>query len=68
MLELAIAACFAASIECRDFSLLYDPQQMPLMTCVTRAQVEIVRWKETHPKWTVKRWRCGYVPKGRAEL
>ena len=38
------------------------------MMCVAGGQVEIARWKESHPEWTVVRWRCGYVPQGVAEL
>ena len=64
MLELVIAACLAnapADGSCRDFPLLYDPQEVSLMTCVTVGQAEIARWKESHPAWTVSRWRCGYL-------
>ena len=71
MLELVIAACLAnapADVPCRDFSLLYDPQQVSLMMCVAGGQVEIARWQASHPEWTVTRWRCGYVAPGVAEL
>ena len=71
MLELVIAACLAnapADVSCRDFSLLYDPQEVSLMMCVAGGQVEIASWQASHPEWTVSRWRCGYVPEGRAEL
>ena len=46
----------------------YDPREVSLMMCVAGGQIEIARWKETHPDWTVIRWRCGYVPRGVAEL
>ena len=69
MLELVIAACLATGPgECRDFSMLYDPREVPLMLCVAAGQVEIARWQESHPGWVVERWRCGYVPEGRAAL
>ena len=71
MLELVIAACLAnAPVDgsCRDFSLLYDPQDVSLMMCVAGGQVEIARWQASHPAWTVSRWRCGYVARGTAEL
>ena len=63
MLELVIAACLSTAGPCQDFSLFYDPAQVPYMVCV-RGQTEIARWKETHPDWTVVRWRCSYVPPG----
>lgn len=71
MLELVIAACLAnapADVPCRDFSLLYDPQEVSLMMCVAGGQVEIARWQATHPEWSVSRWRCGYVTRDVAEL
>ena len=61
---LVIAACLPPPGPCRDFSFLYDPQEVPLMMCVAAGQVEIARCKESHPDWTVVRWRCGYVPPG----
>jgi hypothetical protein len=68
MLELLIAACLSIAGPCRDFQLLYDPSQVPLTMCVSSGQVEIARWKETHPDWTVVRWRCGYRRPGTVDL
>jgi hypothetical protein len=68
MLDLVIAACLAISGECRDFHLLYDPRDVSLMMCVAGGQVEIVDWQQSHPSWTVKRWRCGYQAKGVVDL
>lgn len=71
MLELVIAACLANAPvygACRDFSLLYDPQEVSLMMCVAGGQVEIARWQQAHPGWNVTRWRCGYVAEGVARL
>ncbi len=28
------------------------------MQCLMRAQPEIAKWAEAHPKWNVKRWTC----------
>ena len=68
MLALVIAACLPGPGTCRDFSLLYDPQEVTLMSCITVSQAEIARWKQTHPAWTVHRWRCGYLDPGTADL
>ena len=66
MIELAILACLAAE-DCRDFSLLYDPREVSLMTCMVGSQAEIARWQESHPLWTVRRWSCGFVDERRSE-
>lgn len=60
MIVLLIAACLTEG-ECRDFSLLYDPADVSLMTCVTAGQAEVARWGESNPQWTVARWRCGFL-------
>jgi hypothetical protein len=63
MIELLIVACLAHGA-CRDFALLYDAREVSLMTCVARGQVELARWKQSHPHWRVMRWRCGLVAEG----
>jgi hypothetical protein len=68
MLALVIAACLPTAGSCRDFQLLYDPQEVSLMACATVGQAEIARWKETHVAWTVRRWSCGYLQPGTADL
>ena len=67
MLELIIAACLATG-PCRDFQLLYDARDASVTACVAMGQVEIARWKETHPDWIVRRWSCGYRAPGTADL
>lgn len=65
MIELVIKACLlsthmtAAEGECRDFSLLFDPRDISVLTCMTQAQPIIARWKDSHHRWEVKRWQCG---------
>jgi hypothetical protein len=60
VIELVIAACLAAG-ECRDFTLLYDPREVSLMTCMVAGQPEVARWQTEHPAWQVRRWHCGTV-------
>jgi hypothetical protein len=67
MIALVIAACLGTE-ECRDFSLLYDPGDVSLMTCMIAGQAEIARWQETHPHWRVTRWSCGIHDPRTAEL
>jgi hypothetical protein len=69
MIELLIAACLsAASAECRDFSLLYSPYEVSLMSCALHGQQQIARWHESHPGWIVARWSCAYRAPGTADI
>lgn len=58
LIALVIAACLDAG-KCRDFSLLYDPYEVSLMTCMIAGQAEVARWQEAHPDWRITRWSCG---------
>lgn len=57
MIALVIAACLGTG-ECREFTHLYDPYDVSLMTCMMAGQPEVARWQATHPGWSVTRWRC----------
>ena len=60
MIELLFVACLATSPEdCREHSLLYT--DVTPMACMMGAQPELAKWAETHPRWTVGRWKCKYV-------
>jgi len=58
MIELIIAACLATG-ECRESRLAYDASDVSLMTCMVAGQAEVARWQQQHPKWQIRRWRCG---------
>ena len=60
MIELLIAACLATG-DCREVSLLYDPHEVTLLTCIMSGQAEVARWQAQHPAWQVQGWRCGLV-------
>ena len=69
MIELLIAACISSGTpECRDFSLLFDAHDVSLMACAVHGQHEIARWSESHPKWIVARWTCGYRAPGSLDI
>lgn len=57
MIALVIAACLDTG-ECREFTQLYDPYDVSLMTCMSAAQPEVARWQATNSEWRVTRWRC----------
>ncbi len=58
MIELAFKACTLLGL-CHDESLLYDPNEVTMMTCLVAAQPELAKWANEHPGYVVKRWSCG---------
>lgn len=66
MIELLLLACLGGE-DCRDFSFLYDPRQVSLMTCVVSGQARVAEWQASHPHWQVRRWSCGYLDEHRSE-
>ena len=59
MIELALVVCLAADpTKCKDVGLVYDNEDLTPMQCLMRAQPEVAKWSEQHPKWNVKRWSC----------
>ena len=64
MIELLISACALATQisqppgQCRDCSLLYDPREVSVMTCMMHGQAQVARWQDSHPRWQVERWQC----------
>jgi hypothetical protein len=57
MIALVIAACLGTG-ECREFTQLYDPYDVSLMTCMIAGQPEVAQWQAAHAEWTVTGWRC----------
>ncbi|QBX33934.1 hypothetical protein E4L95_22275 [Paracoccus liaowanqingii] len=66
MLELIIIACLHG--QCREFSNLYDPAEVSMLTCMMSGQTEVARWQQAHAGWQVKRWRCGIHSRQEARL
>lgn len=57
MIELVFVACLAnAPVRCQEQSLLYT--DITPMTCLMGAQPALAQWVETHPRYTVARWKC----------
>lgn len=66
MLELVIIACLHG--QCREFSNLYDPADVSMLTCMVSGQTEVARWQQSHANWQVQRWSCGAFPRREARL
>jgi hypothetical protein len=58
LIELLISACLAGEPQCKEFSLLYDPREVSLMTCMMMGQAEMAKWQQEHPAWHIERWTC----------
>ena len=62
MIEIILSVCLIAQAdECKDVHLRYLGDSVTPMQCLMGGQPQIARWIEGHPKWTVKRWKCGRV-------
>lgn len=58
MIELLVSVCLIAHpARCKDVTLSFDDAVTP-MQCLIGAQPQIAKWANTHPQWTVRRWRC----------
>ena len=58
MIAIVISACLTGDPGvCKDY-------RIPLAAnvdsgrCMFQAQPHFARWAESHPGWTIKRWRC----------
>jgi hypothetical protein len=65
MIELFLEAC--RQDKCREVSLLYDPGEISLMTCLVFGQVEAAKWIASRPGWVVTRWSCRFGAPGEVD-
>ena len=67
MIELIFTACLRANIQhCEEKSLLYG--DISTMNCLMGAQPELAKWIETHPHWTISKWKCQYLNVAEKEI
>ncbi|MCF3972861.1 hypothetical protein [Paracoccus salsus] len=68
MIELFFVTCLMAEPDvCQDRSLLFE-EQNGLFTCMLQGQNELARWIETHPRETVREWKCRYSGAGGTDI
>jgi hypothetical protein len=59
MIELLISVCLIHQpATCKDVHLSYVAEALTPYACLMRAQPELARWAEAHPKWRIEKWRC----------
>ncbi|MCZ0962100.1 hypothetical protein [Paracoccus benzoatiresistens] len=66
MIELLFVSCLSVEpASCQDRSLVFI--DMSMMACMVHGQQEIARWLDSHPKETVREWKCHVVDQRQAE-
>ena len=61
MLELAAIVCLLdAPDQCKPLSLMFADEPGVTLQCQmgVGSPVQLARWRDGHPGWFVKRWRC----------
>ncbi|HUO50075.1 MAG TPA: hypothetical protein VMU25_00670 [Candidatus Paceibacterota bacterium] len=57
-LTLLIFTACTSPQHCSEFTLQYDPTQVPLQTCQMMAQMPLAAWANLHPGYTVGAHHC----------
>jgi hypothetical protein len=60
-LEIVITVCaLLSTAQCEEKRIGLDPEaKVTPATCMMQAMPMVAQWAGEHPKWVVKRWRCG---------
>lgn len=43
---------------CKEEKLTFMAEHVSIFECFLYGQVEMAKWQEGHPNWSVNRWRC----------
>jgi hypothetical protein len=58
MIALILTVCAVSNAtDCRDETFYFESNGS-VVGCMFEAQPWIAEWASTHPKWTVKAWKC----------
>lgn len=62
MIELLFTACLSSTLsDCKPVSLYYLSETPPSQfECLMIGQLEMAKWKEGNPSWTITKWACKY--------
>ena len=59
MIQLLMTVCAAASpYHCKEEAMVFAEPGLTAYMCVLKGQLEIAKWSEQHPGWTVRRYSC----------
>lgn len=60
MIEVVIHACLALQpAMCVAAPLTFVENSVSTFACLMYGQLEIAKWRETHPDYVIKGWKCG---------
>lgn len=63
MFYLIISACALANpYQCHDVKLAFVEGNQSPGSCLFNGQLEIIKWKESHPNFTISKWKCTNKP------
>lgn len=69
MFELIISVCMISEPQsCKDVHLTYAGELTSPYQCMRFGQPEMAKWAGSHPKWSIRKWRCGQVDVSRREI
>ena len=67
MIELLFVSCLSAEpATCRQRSLIFADTNM--IACMVHGQQEIAKWQNSHPRETVREWKCRSAMVREAEI
>lgn len=62
MIELVFFVCLVgASTDCKTVTPDFNRDYPHVLACMREGMFRATQWQETHPDWTVRRWRCEHV-------
>lgn len=60
MIEIVASVCMIANPgACKDVHLSFAEESVTPQQCFYFGQIELAKWSEGHPNWTIQRWKCG---------
>ena len=60
MLSMVISACLIAEPnKCKNVSLMVVEDKMTPHQCMSKGQLELIKWFEIHPEYFLQKWSCG---------
>ncbi|GAA0597120.1 hypothetical protein [Caenispirillum bisanense] len=59
MIELVFIVCLVgASADCRTVTPDYGREYPHVVACMREGTMRAAQWQQSHPDWTIRRWRC----------
>jgi hypothetical protein len=59
MLELLLLVCLAAQPDRCEEIYMRTEGPTDMMQCLFNGQKQAIKWREEHPGYVVRKWRCG---------